>query len=190
MNAIQVISLTLLSIVAAGAQSIKPGRCPVPAVQEKFDAARYLGKWHEIQRLSNSFQKGQCSTATYSLQSPGVVGVLNKELLPDGTIDSINGTAKAASSSEPAKLLVTFFENTPPSPYWVLSTDYDNFALVYSCTEMESLHGEFIWILSRNPTLPKETLEELQSILSSFGASVENLLDTNQDRDYCRVMHE
>lgn len=42
---------------------------------------QYLGKWHEIQRLSNSFQKGQCSTATYSLQSPGVVGVLNKELL-------------------------------------------------------------------------------------------------------------
>lgn len=40
MNAIQVISLTWLSIVAAGAQSIKPGRCPVPAVQEKFDAAR------------------------------------------------------------------------------------------------------------------------------------------------------
>lgn len=42
---------------------------------------QYLGKWHEIQRLSNSFQKGQCSTATYSLQSPEVVGVLNKELL-------------------------------------------------------------------------------------------------------------
>lgn len=40
MNAIQVISLTWLSIVAAGAQSIKPGRCPVPAVQKKFDAAR------------------------------------------------------------------------------------------------------------------------------------------------------
>lgn len=80
--------------------------------------------------------------------------------------------------------------DTPPSPYWVLSTDYDNFALVYSCTEIESLHGEFIWILSRNPSLPKETLEELQSILSSFGASVEKLLDTNQDRDHCRVMHE
>lgn len=40
MNAIQVISLTLLSVLAANAQVIKPGRCPQPAVQEKFDAAR------------------------------------------------------------------------------------------------------------------------------------------------------
>lgn len=40
MNAIQVISLTLLSVLAANAQVIMPGRCPKPAVQEKFDAAR------------------------------------------------------------------------------------------------------------------------------------------------------
>lgn len=40
MKAIQVISLTLLSLLAASAQVIKPGRCPRPAVQQKFDAAR------------------------------------------------------------------------------------------------------------------------------------------------------
>lgn len=40
MNVLQVISLTLLSIVTAKAQVINPGRCPVPAVQEKFDAAQ------------------------------------------------------------------------------------------------------------------------------------------------------
>lgn len=42
---------------------------------------QYLGKWYDIQRLPHSFQKGECCTATYSLLSPGVVGVLNKELL-------------------------------------------------------------------------------------------------------------
>ncbi|XP_030608475.1 apolipoprotein D-like isoform X2 [Archocentrus centrarchus] len=190
MNAIQVISLTLLSVLSASAQVFKPGRCPTPAVQEKFDAARYLGKWYEIQRLPHIYQKGQCCTATYSLDSPGVVGVLNRELLPDGNIDSISGTAKAADPSEPAKLLVSFFENSPPAPYWVLSTDYDNYALVYSCTDFGEVHGEFIWILSRQPTLPQETLEELQNTLSSFGASVDELLDTNQDVDYCRAMYE
>lgn len=40
MNAIQVISLGLLSVLAVNAQVIKPGRCPNPAVQETFDAAR------------------------------------------------------------------------------------------------------------------------------------------------------
>ena len=40
MYAIQVISLALLSVLAANAQVIMPGRCPKPAVQENFDAAR------------------------------------------------------------------------------------------------------------------------------------------------------
>lgn len=40
MNAIQVLSLALLSVLAANAQVIMPGRCPMPAVQKDFDAAR------------------------------------------------------------------------------------------------------------------------------------------------------
>ncbi|XP_053186138.1 apolipoprotein D-like [Scomber japonicus] len=189
MNAIQVISLTLLSVLAANAQVIMPGRCPKPAVQENFDAARYLGTWYDIQRLPHTFQRGECSTATYSLLSPGVVGVLNKELLADGTTNSISGSARAKDPSEPAKLLVSFFENSPPAPYWVLSTDYDSYSLVYSCTDLGVLHVEFAWIMSREPTLPEETLEELTSTLSSIGVRVDKLITTNQDTDYCSTMN-
>ncbi|KAF6733964.1 Apolipoprotein D [Oryzias melastigma] len=187
MNPIQMLGLTLLCALSASGQVIMPGRCPDAAVQEKFDAAAYLGKWFEIQKLPNSFQKGQCSTAEYSLQSPGVVGVLNRELLNNGTIYALTGTAKP-SPTEPAKLMVTFFENNPPSPYWVLSTDYTNFALVYSCTDLELIHTDFVWILSRTPSLPQETLEKLQNILISIGVSADKLLTTNHDQDYCRPM--
>ncbi|XP_070775480.1 apolipoprotein D-like [Enoplosus armatus] len=190
MNAIQVISLTLLSVLVANAQVIMPGRCPKPAVQENFDAARYLGKWYDIQRLPHAFQKGECSTATYSLKSPGVVGVLNRELLADGTINSISGSAMAKDPSEPAKLQVSFFENTPPAPYWVLSTDYDSYSLVYSCTDLGVLHVEFAWIMSRQPTLPEETIEELHSTLSSIGVRVDKLLTTDQDAAYCSAMNQ
>ncbi|CAB1460327.1 unnamed protein product [Pleuronectes platessa] len=188
MNAIQVISLTLLSVLAANAQVIMPGRCPRPAVQENFDTARYLGKWYDFQRLPHAFQKGECCTATYSLQSPGVVGVLNKELLANGSINAISGSATAKNPSEPAKLQVSFFENAPPAPYWVLSTDYDSYSLVYSCTDLGVLHVDFAWILSREPTLPEETMEELHSALSSIGVRVDKLLTTNQDAAYCSAM--
>ncbi|KAF0046760.1 hypothetical protein F2P81_000393 [Scophthalmus maximus] len=229
MNAIQLISITLLSALAAHAQVIMPGRCPKPAVQENFDAARvntkatyashtaliisyivqsmpsgtmnsplvfpvpplqYLGTWYDIQRLPHAFQKGECCTATYSLKSPGVVGVLNRELLADGSINSISGSATAKNPSEPAKLQVSFFENTPPAPYWVLSTDYDNYSLVYSCTDLGVLHVEFAWILSRKPTLPEETLEELHSTLSSIGVRVDKLLTTDQDAAFCSAMQQ
>lgn len=40
MQTLQVLSLTLLSILAANAQTLRPGKCPQPPVQANFDAAR------------------------------------------------------------------------------------------------------------------------------------------------------
>uniref|UniRef100_A0A3Q1HHN3 Apolipoprotein D n=1 Tax=Acanthochromis polyacanthus TaxID=80966 RepID=A0A3Q1HHN3_9TELE len=176
--------------LAVNAQVIVPGRCPKPSVQKNFDAARYLGTWYEIKKLPHTFQKGECSTATYSLKSPGVVGVLNKELLADGSINSISGSAVSQSPSEPAKLLVSFFDNSPPAPYWVLSTDYHSYSLVYSCTDLGVLHVEFAWVMSRQPTLLEDTVEELYNSLSSIGVSVDKMITTNQDEAYCSAMHQ
>jgi len=189
MKAIQVISVTLLCVLAANAQVTKPGRCPQPAVQQNFDATRYMGKWYGIQKIPTTFQHGECSTAQYHLKGPGVVGVLNSNLLANGTISSATGTAKVVDPSEPAKLEVSFSENAPPGPYWVLSSDY-NHSLVYGCRDYGSYHKEFTWILYREPVMPEETLEEMHSILTSFGGSVDKLTTTNQDEVYCRPMSQ
>ncbi|CAL8344173.1 unnamed protein product [Merluccius merluccius] len=188
MQAIQVISLTLLSVLAANAQILVPGKCPKPAVKDNFDASQYLGKWYEIQKLPTVFQKGQCGTATYSLNGKGasVVGVLNRELLADGTISAIVGSARATDPSEPAKLEVSFFA----SPYWVLSTDYTGHSLVFGCREFGPVHAEFAWILSREPTLAEGTLAELHNILTSTGVNINKLTNSNQDVDYCRAMEQ
>lgn len=71
----------------------------------------------------------------------------------------------------------------------MLATDYDNYALVYSCTDFLALHAEFAWILSRRPTLAEETAEELRGALSSIGVDVDKLLSTNQDPAYCSAMN-
>ncbi|XP_029971025.1 apolipoprotein D-like [Salarias fasciatus] len=190
MNSLQVVSLTLLLAAAASAQGLKLGKCPQPAVQANFDAARYLGKWYGIQKLPTTFQKGQCSTAVYTLKSPGVIGVLNSELRDDGTISSTEGTATVKDPAEPAKLEVSFSKDSPPGPYWVLSTDYQGHTLVYSCREVGLFHRELAWIMSREPTLPEATVQELRSILSSVGVHVDKLVPTNQDETYCAPMSQ
>ncbi|KAM9844797.1 apolipoprotein Da, duplicate 2 [Aulostomus maculatus] len=190
MKAVQVLSLTLLSVLAASAQLVTSGKCPKPSVQANFDATRYIGKWYGIMKLPTVFQTGECSTAVYSLKSPGVIGVLNSELQDDGTITSVVGSAKVKDPAEPAKLEVSFFESSPPGPYWVLSSDYEGHSLVYSCTEFGLFHREFAWILSREPTLSEETVEEMHAILSSAGVNVDKMVRTNQDATYCSAMNQ
>nr|XP_040025664.1 apolipoprotein D-like isoform X1 [Gasterosteus aculeatus aculeatus] len=190
MKAMQVISLTLLVVLVTSAQVLKSGKCPEPAVQANFDASKYLGKWYGIKRLQNSFQKSKCSTALYSLKSYGVLRVLNRGLLDDGNITSVVGTATVKDPSEPAKLEVSFSQHSPPGPYWVLSTDYEGHSLVYSCKDNGLVSRELVWILSRGPTLPEETLQELEGILSSIGVDVNKMLPNNQNETYCSPMYE
>ncbi|KAI2667723.1 Apolipoprotein D [Labeo rohita] len=111
MQALQILFLTLLSVLAVSAQSIGSGKCPQPPVQQNFDPTRYTGRWYEIMKFPTPFQLGECCQATYTL-SDGIVLVRNDELLANGTVSFIEGTAKIVDASEPAKLEVSFFEET------------------------------------------------------------------------------
>ncbi|CAL8247263.1 unnamed protein product [Lota lota] len=189
MKALQVIALTLLAILEASTQVLVAGKCPRPAVVRFFDASMYLGKWYEIQKLPVLFQQGECATATYSLESPGGnLEVLNKELLPDGSINSIVGSAVVTNSSEPAKMEVYFSPTSLPSPYWVLATDYRGHSLAFGCIDYGLFHAQFAWILSRQPTLVRKTLKDLQDLLASAGVNVDKMIPTNQNEAFCRAM--
>lgn len=136
----------------------------------------------------------------------------------DGSVFSIVGSAKVKDPAEPAKLEVSFYESnplslkivlnihflgdstsfnalisptaSPPGPYWVLSTDYEGHTLVYSCSQFGPFSAELSWILSREPTLSKETIQQLHSILSSVGVDVDKMVPTIQDETYCRAMDQ
>ncbi|KAL6052847.1 hypothetical protein STEG23_013522, partial [Scotinomys teguina] len=166
---------------ATKGQSFHLGKCPSPSVQENFDVLKYLGRWYEIEKVPSSFEKGDCNQANYVLMENGNIRMLNQERRPDGTISQVEGEAKYTNLSEPAKLLVKFFELTPSTPYWILTTDYVNYALVYSCTTIIWLfHVNYIWILGRNPYLPPETITYLKDILISNGIDIQKMISTDQ----------
>lgn len=69
----------------------------------------------------------------------------------------------------------------PYSPYWILSTDYVNTALVYSCTDILRLfHVDFAWILSRTRTLPEATIMKAKETFASNNIDVSRMIDTKQ----------
>uniref|UniRef100_A0A5F4W681 Apolipoprotein D n=2 Tax=Callithrix jacchus TaxID=9483 RepID=A0A5F4W681_CALJA len=166
---------------AAEGQTFHLGKCPTPPVQENFDVNKYLGRWYEIEKIPTTFEKGRCIQANYSLMENGNIRVLNRELRHDGTVNQIEGEATQVNLTEPAKLGVKFFWLMPSAPYWVLATDYENYALVYSCTNLIQLfHMDYAWILGRNSYLPPETVGFLKNILTSNNISVDKMTVTDQ----------
>lgn len=76
----------------------------------------------------------------------------------------------------PSSLLVM-----PAAPYWVVSTDYENYSLVYSCTNILWLfHMDYAWILSRAPDMHPETVEHLKGVLQSYNIDTEKMMPTDQ----------
>ena len=67
--------------------------------------------------------------------------------------------------------------------YKVLTTDYKNYAVVYSCTNILGLAKlEYVWILSRDIKLPSELMDKAESIIEERipWYNMENLRLTKQ----------
>uniref|UniRef100_A0A3Q0QX35 Apolipoprotein D n=1 Tax=Amphilophus citrinellus TaxID=61819 RepID=A0A3Q0QX35_AMPCI len=175
--------LLVLLIPVASAQTFHWGRCPTPKVQSNFSLQPYMGKWYEIEKLPAHFEIGECIQANYSMRENGTVQVLNSQV--NGSRWFIEGTAKVVDPQEPAKLRVKFASFLPYSPYWVLSTDYNSYSIVYSCTNIfKMFHVNFAWILSRSPTLPAVMVDYAKKLLIEEGIDISKMTHTDQS---CRV---
>src|SRR4051812_11625734 len=97
----------MLFFVVAAIWGSKPGQAAGAnaslEVAPSVDLARYAGKWYEIARLPNRFQR-DCTgntTATYTLRADGKITVLNECRQADGRQKSAKGTARVADAKGP-----------------------------------------------------------------------------------------
>lgn len=89
----------------------------------ELNLTQYDGVWFEVYEdlFDETFQKGgRCVTAEYALLENGTVGVLNTEILPNGTESSITGSAYYKEGNEGGELTVDLVGTPAPAPYWVI----------------------------------------------------------------------
>jgi apolipoprotein D and lipocalin family protein len=168
-----------------GASSLAPRASSQPMTVEKVDLDRYLGKWYEIARLPNRFQE-LCKSnvaATYSKAgnaTTAAVKVENRCVGDGGEVKQVVGEARSVDVSN-SKLEVRFapaWLSWLPlvwGDYWVLHLEPD-----YSLALVGSPDREFLWVLSRSPTLDKTKLDMLMGKARDQGFAVEKVIATIQ----------
>lgn len=147
------------------------------AVEGALDLNRYLGKWYEIARFPNRFERGCVGvTAEYSMRKDGDVRVLNTcfEGALNGKKTVADGTARVEG---PGRLSVNFVSWLPfaRGDYYVLYVAPD-----YSLAVVGNPKGTTGWILSRTPRISAKQRAKANSILAKNGYNVSKLEDVLQ----------
>ena len=180
--------LLLLTLVSLSISKTDWGSCPSTLKEgEEFRVNAYLGKWYEIARhKSTPFQKGDCGVAEYSLNEKGNIKVYNTEKTPEKT-NSITG--EASKTDDPFRFKIAFgdfpFNKLFKGDYRVIDTDYNNFALVYSCADFYLAKQYTAYILSRTPELPQAFLDRIFLQLEKFDLPKEEFRFDIQTSNYC-----
>jgi apolipoprotein D and lipocalin family protein len=170
--------LTILTLAIFGVRALAFGADEPLDTVDHVDLSRYQGKWFEIARLPLSWENKCASdvTAIYTSRPDGKIAVLNSCLKSSGKVTQSKGTAKIASKkdSSNARLKVTFF--WPFSgDYWILDLDPDyRWALVGNPSRKN------LWILSRTPSLDRETIDTLLAKGASLGFNTSKIILTKQ----------
>ncbi|KAI9544478.1 hypothetical protein NQZ68_001351 [Dissostichus eleginoides] len=156
------------------------GPCPDPAVQTAFNLKQFMGRWFEIAKLPAQFEKGRCIETNFTLKTDNSIRVVSSEILK-AELRKIEGTGVVEDIKNPAKLGISYSYVLPYSPYWILSTDYVNVALVYSCTDILRLfHVDFAWILGRTRSMPEATVQKAMDTFAKNNIDVSRMIPSRQ----------
>ncbi len=154
------------------------GNKEVPQPAKTVELERYLGKWYELARYENRFEKGcEGVTAEYARREDGLIQVVNtcRKGSVDGPVDVAEGKAKIVEGSGGAKLKVSFFGPFYLGDYWVLDRAED-----YSWSIVGEPSGRYLWILSREAALPAAQKASLFARAKALGYDTSLLREIGQ----------
>ena len=164
------IFLPLLALISCGSYA------PLDVVPH-VDLNRYTGRWYEIASFPQSFQKGcTCTTAEYLIGQDGIISVLNTCRLEgsEGQLKTAQGTAFVTDTSSNAKLKVQF--RWPfKGDYWIIDLADD-----YSYAVVGHPNRDYLWILSRKPTIETPVYLGILDRIKAKGFDIARLKITDQ----------
>lgn len=163
-----ILSLGIVALLSSCASSIPKKAKPV----QNFDVNKYLGTWYEIARFDFRFEKDLNNVmAQYSLNDKMNVDVTNSGYnYKKEKWTSANGVAKFRGDKDIATLKVSFF-GPFYSGYNVIALDKN-----YKYALVAGKNLDYLWILSREKSLPQNIKEEYLKIAQEIGFDTSKLI--------------
>jgi apolipoprotein D and lipocalin family protein len=156
---------------------------PLPVVAN-VDLKQYSGKWYEIARYPNRFQRSCVGevTAIYTVLPDREMQVENACRKSNGKIETAKGKARfAEKDGSTAKLEVRFAPSWLSwlpmvwGDYWVIDLDKD-----YSYSVVGTPDREYLWILSREPEMDEGTYRNILEKVAKLDFDTGKLVRTKQ----------
>ena len=176
-----ILAIILTASIAAAAQSKQPAELKAVV---SVDLKKYSGKWFEIGKYPNNFQK-QCvgnTTANYTIKSNGKIQVLNQCVKRDGSVYPAKAEGKVADKASNAKLKVRFapaalsFLPFVWANYWIIDLDPN-----YEYAVIGEPKREYLWILSRKRDMADSTYQGILRKVETLGYNPGRIEKTPQN---------
>jgi apolipoprotein D and lipocalin family protein len=173
----------IMAAVASLASEPAQANDPAPLTTVgAVDLARYAGRWYELANYPNRFQRVcvRDTTAEYSLLADGRVRVVNRCRTADG-VSEVDGVARRIGDGTD-RLEVSFL---PAALRW-LPVGWGNYWVIglapdYRYAVIGEPSREYLWVLSRTPTLAADDWRAIEALLRERGYDPAKLVATPQD---------
>ncbi|MBK7933081.1 MAG: lipocalin family protein [Pyrinomonadaceae bacterium] len=183
-----IVIILMFTVFAVGSSLTAQTTAKLPELKPvaSVDLSRYVGKWYEIGKYPNRFQK-QCvanTAANYTMKSNGKIEVRNECTLKDGRIETAIGEAKIADKKTNSKLKVRF---APPAlsflpfvwaNYWIIDLDPE-----YGYVAIGEPKREYFWILSRNSSMDDALYQTILRRAEAMGFNPAKVEKTPQNAE-------
>jgi apolipoprotein D and lipocalin family protein len=148
-------------------------------VVSDFEVDQYLGVWYEAARMPHRFEKDLSSvSAKYSFNEDGTIKVINRGFNDKKLAwEEIEGVAKFKADTDQGWLKVSFFKPFYAS-YKIIHLDS-----TYTQAIVTGPSYGYLWILVRDPALPKTDIEALVAKAAAFGFETEKLILVDQTKN-------
>jgi apolipoprotein D and lipocalin family protein len=174
--------LALFVLWAPAVETLRAQHPPLEVVPQ-VDYQKYAGKWFEIARLPNRFEKDCVAnvTAEYTPLPDGRIDVVNRCEEADGAINVAEGVARQEEGAPPSALEVRF----APAFLSFLPMVWGDYRIIelgpdYRYAVVGSDDREYLWILSRTPQLDEATYDAAVAGARAQGFDVSRLIRTKQ----------